>query len=116
MIATHPFGGRFQRLALFGGNTIQCRLQLIMPHHQLIHAGHVTAVKAVGVFHQRRIAAFGHITKNTAHPIRHFLVPLFGPGGKGGQLGIEIRVFGVKPGGFHGWHRCQSHNLLGGSN
>ncbi len=95
VVIADPFGGRFQGLALLGGQTLKSRFQLRPLHGQIRHGGGVAAVEAVGVLHHRGVAPAGHITQDTAHPLTHFLIALFAPGGERHQAGNEIRVVGV---------------------
>src|SRR5690606_20222408 len=63
---------------------------------QLADRLHIAAIKTVGQFHQRRVAALAHRIENGTHAIMHFIVTRFAPGGQCGEVGVEIQVGGIK--------------------
>ncbi|MNS95365.1 hypothetical protein D3C72_1296210 [compost metagenome] len=69
VVAAHAARGRFQGLALLGGQALEGRLEFVLFKLQRSHALNLQAIKAGGVLQHSRIAALLHIGQDVCHTL-----------------------------------------------
>ena len=67
MIAAHPFGCGLQCFTGGRRQAVERAPELVAGQFQRRGTGHLKAVKAVGIFHQRSIATLFHVFDNAGH-------------------------------------------------
>ena len=93
MVAFNPCGGGFQGGLNFGLQTLKRSLQIVLCQNQVGYGLGGRAVKAVGVFDERRITAFLHVGADVGDDAVDFGIL----GGLKGQQGFK---FGLERGGL----------------
>ena len=69
VVAAHAGSGGLQRVALHGGNGVESGLELCLRQLQRRHGVGLQAIKALGVFQYRCIAALLHVGQDVGHAL-----------------------------------------------
>jgi hypothetical protein len=94
VVAAHTLGSRLQGFSLGGGDGFKRGLEFFASEFKLCEGGGLHAVKTLGVFEHRCVAALLHISQDVGHTLLDGAVGVGAPVQAGFELGFKVGLCG----------------------